>query len=292
MPTKPVTLRLPEELLHAIDAQVAAEDSNRTEVVVAALQEVFSRKRDRGSDAKAAPTPAPKASGDSVLVKRVEELEDKITTVVDRVSSDLLGHLNKRLNTLEEELVSAQTAKTAKTAPTAPPSQAAEKTKSEEAPTETPAPTPRQKRSTSTGESNRKSSTSSSSGRRSQTKGRKKTTSKKRSSKTKSSTTTSEEAKPSIRRSRSKPTKTAQDSATVGGTRSKRGTGEWLTVKEAFEKLGGDPTDPESVVTSEDNSNSVKFNRFRVLSASDYQTFGLEFRPDRRRRRLPCLRQI
>jgi hypothetical protein len=67
---------------------------------------------------------------------------------------------------------------------------------------------------------------------------------------------------------------------------------EWMTIKEAFTWLGGDPQDPSSGVTSLDGRRSVGFNRFRVLKASDYQVFGLAFQSDRRRKQLPCLRPI
>jgi Ribbon-helix-helix protein, copG family len=65
---------------------------------------------------------------------------------------------------------------------------------------------------------------------------------------------------------------------------------EWMTVKEAFAWLGGDPQDPSSGVTSLDGRRSVSFNRFRVLKAPDYKAFGLEFQSDGRRRQMPCLR--
>lgn len=67
---------------------------------------------------------------------------------------------------------------------------------------------------------------------------------------------------------------------------------EWMTLKEAFAWLGGDPQDPSSGVTSLDGRRSVGFNRFRVLKASDYQVFGLEFQSDSRRKQLPCLRPL
>lgn len=66
--------------------------------------------------------------------------------------------------------------------------------------------------------------------------------------------------------------------------------GEWMTVKEAFAWLGGEPKDPSSGVTSLDGRRSVGFNRFRVLKAADYQAFGLEFQSDLRRKQQPCLR--
>lgn len=68
--------------------------------------------------------------------------------------------------------------------------------------------------------------------------------------------------------------------------------GEWMTVKQAFTWLGGDPKDPASGVSSLDGRRSVGFNRFRVLKAADYQAFGLAFQSDRRRQQLPCLRPL
>lgn len=66
----------------------------------------------------------------------------------------------------------------------------------------------------------------------------------------------------------------------------------WMTVREAFIWLGGNPSQNSSLVTSQDGSRSITFNRFRVLSPSDYKVFGLEFRPDRRHRKLPPLRPM
>jgi hypothetical protein len=65
---------------------------------------------------------------------------------------------------------------------------------------------------------------------------------------------------------------------------------EWMTVKEAFAWLGGDPKDPSSGVTSLDGRRSVGFHRFRVLKAADYKAFGLKFQSDRRRQQMPCLK--
>ncbi|RMG05879.1 MAG: hypothetical protein D6728_19795 [Cyanobacteria bacterium J055] len=67
---------------------------------------------------------------------------------------------------------------------------------------------------------------------------------------------------------------------------------EWMTVKEAFIWLGGDPHDPSSGVTSLDGRRSIGFHRFRVLKAADYRAFGLEFQSDRRRKQQPCLRPL
>ncbi len=67
---------------------------------------------------------------------------------------------------------------------------------------------------------------------------------------------------------------------------------EWLSVKEAFTWLGGNPNQSNSTVSSRDGSRSITFNRFRVLNASDYKLFGLEFKQDRRQRKLPCLRPM
>lgn len=67
---------------------------------------------------------------------------------------------------------------------------------------------------------------------------------------------------------------------------------DWMTVREAFIWLGGNPNESASLVTSQDGSRSISFNRFRVLSPSDYKVFGLEFRPDRRHRKLPPLKPL
>lgn len=68
--------------------------------------------------------------------------------------------------------------------------------------------------------------------------------------------------------------------------------GDWMTVKQAFTWLGGDPNDQASGVSSLDGRRSVGFNRFRVLKAADYKVFGLAFQSDRRRKHLPCLRPL
>ncbi len=72
----------------------------------------------------------------------------------------------------------------------------------------------------------------------------------------------------------------------------RKDTGEWLTAKEAFRRLGGDPDNPASVVTSLDGTRSIKFNRFKVLTTPDYKAFGLEFSPARRSKKQPCFRLL
>ena len=66
--------------------------------------------------------------------------------------------------------------------------------------------------------------------------------------------------------------------------------GEWLTVKEAFRRLGGDPDNAASVVTSLDGRRKVKFGTFRTLTVQDYKAFGLELSGSRRGAKKPYLR--
>jgi hypothetical protein len=304
MPTKPVTLRLPEELLEAIDEIVASTETNRTEVVVKALQQVFSGEADQPTPTttpETTATPAtPATTPDTTLLKRLEELEVKISSVMDRLDSDVLSRLTKRVSVLEEGLTSfepptpVETPSTTKTATkgqkrttTVKETKAtrASKEPAEPPASKEPAEPPASKQSRT------KTTTKTTNGRRRQAKAEKKLPAAKETSKTKTiaSAPPAEEPTPTKRRTRAKST---PEVATPAATKTKRGTIEWLTVKEAFEKLGGDASDPESIISSIDGDRTVKLNRFRVLSASDYQTFGLEFRPDRRRRRLPCLRKL
>ncbi|RMH78704.1 MAG: hypothetical protein D6680_01320 [Cyanobacteria bacterium J007] len=241
MPSKPVTLRLPEELLAAIDAQVEMSESNRTDVVVEALEQVFSK---RGSESE-------KTVDEAHLCKRIDRLERRV--------SQLEAKIGDRERLLEREMQSTEviarkTAKSNNNCATTSPAEIAAGESSFDPPTDTEASSALGKAPKRAGESVKEIR---------QVKGK----------------------------GTLKSTKTNQKRA-IAEKSSKQGGSEWLAVKEAFEQLGGDPSDVNAVVTSLDGSRSVKFNRFRVLSASDYQAFGLEFRPDRRRRRLPCLRLL
>jgi hypothetical protein len=65
----------------------------------------------------------------------------------------------------------------------------------------------------------------------------------------------------------------------------------WLTLEEAFRYLGGDPTDAESVVFTENETTSLPFRRFRSLtSIADFKAFGLEADLGRRDAKKPWLR--
>lgn len=302
MPTKPVTLRLPEELLEAIDEIVVSTSSNRTEVVVKALQQVFSGEAEQPTPT---PTPAttatPATTPDTILIQRLEDLEVKISSVMDRLDSDVLSRLTKRVSVLEEGLTSSEpptpveTPSTTKTTASKGQKRTAtvKETKASKVSKE-PAEPPASKEPAeppASKQSKTKTTTKTTNGRRRQAKTEKKLPAAKETSKTKTTASAppAEEPTSTKRRTRAKST---PEVTTPAATKNKRGTIEWLTVKEAFEKLGGDASDPESIISSIDGDRTVKLNRFRVLSASDYQTFGLEFRPDRRRRRLPCLRKL
>ncbi|MBK4732939.1 hypothetical protein JJD41_24150 [Oxynema sp. CENA135] len=241
MPSKPVTLRLPEELLAAIDAQVEMSESNRTDVVVEALEQVFSK---RGSESE-------KTVDEAHLCKRIDRLERRV--------SQLEAQIGDRTSLLEREVqstgsIAGETAKSNNNCADRSRPAIAARESSSDLPTETEASATLGKAPKRTGESVK-------------------------------------EIRQPKRKGTVKSTKSSQKRA-IAEKSSKGGGSEWLAVKEAFEQLGGDPSDVNAVVTSLDGSRSVKFNRFRVLSASDYQAFGLEFRPDRRRRRLPCLRLL
>jgi hypothetical protein len=65
----------------------------------------------------------------------------------------------------------------------------------------------------------------------------------------------------------------------------------WLTVEEAFRYLGGDPTNSDSTVTTENGVTTLPFRRFRLLtSAVDFKAFGLDADFTRRDTQKPWLR--
>ncbi|MCG9891289.1 MAG: hypothetical protein MH252_09450 [Thermosynechococcaceae cyanobacterium MS004] len=65
----------------------------------------------------------------------------------------------------------------------------------------------------------------------------------------------------------------------------------WLSIEEAFRYLGGDPSDSNSVVTTENGSTTIPFRRFRSLtSVTDFKAFGLDADLARRDAQKPWLR--
>jgi hypothetical protein len=65
----------------------------------------------------------------------------------------------------------------------------------------------------------------------------------------------------------------------------------WLTLEDAFRYLGGDPTNSDSVVMTENGTTSLPFRRFRLLiSAADFKAFGLDADLVRREAQKPWLR--
>ncbi len=65
----------------------------------------------------------------------------------------------------------------------------------------------------------------------------------------------------------------------------------WLTIEEAFRYLGGDPTNSDSTVTTENGATTLTFRRFRLLtSITDFKAFGLEADLTRRDIQKPWLR--
>lgn len=72
----------------------------------------------------------------------------------------------------------------------------------------------------------------------------------------------------------------------------KPGFPEWMTAKQAFEALGGDPGDRDSSVSSVDGSKQIKFSTFKSKTSSELKPFGLELSQDRKRRRQPCYRSL
>ncbi len=65
---------------------------------------------------------------------------------------------------------------------------------------------------------------------------------------------------------------------------------EWMTAKQAFQALGGDPGDRNSSVSSIDGLKQIKFSTFKSKTSSELKPFGLELSQDRKRRRQPCYR--
>ena len=67
---------------------------------------------------------------------------------------------------------------------------------------------------------------------------------------------------------------------------------EWMTARQAFESLGGDPSNRDSSVRSADGSKQIKFSTFKKKTSSELKPFGLELSQDQKRRRLPCYRLL
>jgi len=228
-PVKSITLKLPEDLIIAIDAQAFSTGTNRTEVVVKALEKSF----------KTVPILAVTTS-DEHLINRLEILAQKVAKLEEGIDENLLESITKRISILEN-LASSQKDVTEPQPPIS------SRQSKRQVKAETPISQP--KKSTAG------------------------------SSKSSTQTKTKQE---------SKSTKVAN----TAKTQSPLQTDEWLSVKEAFLLLGGNPNQSNSTVSSRDGSRAITFNRFRVLNASDYKLFGLEFRPERRHRKQPCLKLI
>lgn len=92
MPKTPVTFRLDDSLLEAIDAQVEATSSNRTDVVVKALKQFFGLVESKGSV----------ASPDVIqsLIERVTHLEE-VSIGTSKPESDVVHSLTERMTQLE-----------------------------------------------------------------------------------------------------------------------------------------------------------------------------------------------
>ncbi|MBO1349625.1 MAG: hypothetical protein EBE86_020625 [Hormoscilla sp. GUM202] len=67
---------------------------------------------------------------------------------------------------------------------------------------------------------------------------------------------------------------------------------EWMTAKQAFQALGGDPGDHNSSVSSRDGLKQIKFSTFKKKTSSELKSFRLELSQDRKRRRQPCYRLL
>jgi len=67
---------------------------------------------------------------------------------------------------------------------------------------------------------------------------------------------------------------------------------EWMTAKQAFEAIGGDPGDRNSSVSSADGGKEIKFSTFKSKTSSELKPFGLKLNQDRKRRRQPCYRLL
>ncbi|NCJ07307.1 hypothetical protein GS597_12475 [Synechococcales cyanobacterium C] len=65
----------------------------------------------------------------------------------------------------------------------------------------------------------------------------------------------------------------------------------WLTAEQAFQKLGGDLQNPDSVIQTSDGVTTVNFTRFRGLNSEEaYAAFGLEMNRSRRQSNKAWLR--
>ena len=67
---------------------------------------------------------------------------------------------------------------------------------------------------------------------------------------------------------------------------------EWMTAKQAFEFLGGDPGDRDSSISSVDGLKQIRFSTFKSKTSSELKPFGLELSQDQKRRRQPCYRLL
>ena len=67
---------------------------------------------------------------------------------------------------------------------------------------------------------------------------------------------------------------------------------DWMTAKQAFEFLGGDPDDRDSSVSSANGLKQIRFCTFKSKTSSELKPFGLELNQDRKRQRHPCYRLL
>lgn len=283
MPKTPVTFRLDDSLLEAIDAQVQATSSNRTDVVVKALKQFFGLVEPKGSLASpdviksltervthleeaSIGTEKPDADVVHSLTERMTQLERQVAALAVEPIHDVVQSMAGRMTAVE----SAQASLSANaTAPDVLQGITERLTSLEKAiaSTATAAGERVDPQDVLQGQTERNTDSSPTSlvGQSSESvlQGQ-----------TESNTISIPEAQgntPSTKKSESS---------------------EWLTVKEAFRRLGGDPDSAASVVSSLDGRRKVKFGTFRTLTVQDYKAFGLELSGSRRGAKKPYLRLV
>lgn len=281
MPKTPVTFRLDDSLLEAIDAQVQATSSNRTDVVVKALKQFFGLVEEKRSLASpdviqsltervthleevSIGTEKPDADVLQSLTERMTQLELQVAALAAEPIHDVLQSMAERMTVVEEAQASLSATATA---PDVLQGITNSLTSLEKAiaSTATAAVDSVERQDVLQG----------------QTEG----------NTDRSSTSLVGQSSDNVLHSQTE-SKTISTTEAQGNTppTKKSDPGEWLTVKEAFRRLGGDPDSAASVVTSLDGRRKIKFGTFRTLRAQDYKAFGLELSGSRRGAKKPYLR--
>lgn len=284
MPKTPVTFRLDDSLLEAIDAQVEATSSNRTDVVVKALKQFFGLVEsdrslafpdviqsltERVTHLEQASSGTEKLDSDVVhgLTERMTQLELQVAALTAEPIHDVVQSMAERMTSLEEAISSLSATATA---PDVLQRITERLTSLEEAISSTALAAedsvdPQNVLQCQTERNTDISPTSD--------------VSQSSDNVLHSQTVSNTDEVLTSAQDNTPPTK-------------KSDPGEWLTVKEAFRRLGGDPDNAASVVTSLDGKRKVKFGTFRTLTVQDYKAFGLELSGSRRGAKKPYLRMV